>query len=251
MPSAPISGICLRFWESCPDGRFHFLNTWALGWTAAIDCGVQMHGLLSKAIQFFVQDSYGIALWDTILQRSGVAQQLGPDGFEAMQLYDPSLVDAVLACAADLLATPRDSLLEDLGTYVVSNDRMEALRRLLRFGGVSFTDFLHSLEDLQGRTRLAVPDLHLPAITLDEEGPGRFRLTCHQCPGGFGHVMVGLLRTLADDYGALVVLEHCGDSPPAPARRADRRYDEGIAIELHDPAYHAGRRFELAVTEGV
>lgn len=210
-----------------------------------------MHGLISKAIQSFLRDSHGESLWDEVAMRSGVALQLGPDGFEAMQLYDPALVEAVIAQAALLLATPRESLLEDLGTYLVSNDRLEALRRLLRFGGVSFTDFLYSLGDLQGRTRMAVPELHLPELTIGEDGPGRFILTCHQCPGGFGHVMVGLLRTLADDYGALAVLEHRGGrpTPGAGARRADQTSDELIAIELYDPAYHAGRRFELAVPE--
>lgn len=210
-----------------------------------------MHGLVSKAIQSFLQDSQGDALWQAVALRSGVAQRLGPDGFEAMQRYDPALVEAVLATAAALLATPRESLLEDLGTYIVSNDRLEPLRRLLRFGGVSFTDFLFSLDDLQGRTRMAVPELLLPELTLDEDGPGRFILTCHQCPVGFGHVMVGLLRTLADDYGALAVLEHRG-SRPTPgqgARRADQTFDETIGIELYDPAYHAGRSFALAVPE--
>lgn len=210
-----------------------------------------MHGLISKAIQSFLQDSHGIALWEEVALRSGVALQLGPDGFEAMQRYDRTLVEAVLATASQALATPRESLLEDLGTYLVSNDRLEALRRLLRFGGVSFTDFLYSLDDLQGRTRMAVPELELPELSIDEDGPGRFILTCHQCPGGFGHVMVGVLRTLADDYGALAVLEHRGCRPAegCGARRADQTSDELIAIELYDPAYHAGRSFELAVPE--
>jgi len=211
-----------------------------------------MHGLISKAIQSFLQDSHGAELWEEVALRSGVAQQLGPDGFEAMQCYEATLVEAVLATASTLLATPRESLLEDLGTYLVFNDRLEALRRLLRFGGVSFTDFLYSLDDLQGRTRLAVPELELPELTIGEDGPGRFILTCHRCQAGFGHVMVGVLRTLADDYGALAVLEH-GGSRPTPgqgSRRADRICDELIAIELYDPAYHAGRRFELAVPEG-
>ncbi len=210
-----------------------------------------MHGLISKAIQSFLQDSHGDSLWEDVALRSGVAQLLGPDGFEAMQSYDTALVEAVLATASQLLVTPRESLLEDLGTYLVSNDRLEALRRLLRFGGVSFTDFLYSLDDLQGRTRMAVPELELPELSISEDGPGRFILTCHRCPGGFGHVMVGVLRTLADDYGALAVLEHRG-SRPTPVqgtRRADQTYDELIVIELYDPAYHAGRSFELAVPE--
>ncbi|KPQ08177.1 MAG: Heme NO binding [Rhodobacteraceae bacterium HLUCCA12] len=210
-----------------------------------------MHGLIGKAVQSFLSDTYGAAFWDTIALRSGLTLHLGPHGFEAMEIYDRALVDAVMNAASRDLATTCDSLLEDLGTYLISNARMDPLRRLLRFGGVSFTDFLHSLDDLQGRTRLAVPELALPELTIDEAGAGRFILTCHCCSPGFGHVMVGILRALADDYGALVVLEHLGRQarPAAGARRTDAAQDECIAIDLHDPAYHAGRRFDLAVPE--
>ncbi len=206
-----------------------------------------MHGLMNTAIQSFLRDSFGESLWQRVALESGVALELGPYGFEAMQFYDPRLTAAVLNTAATVLARPRESLLEDLGTYLISNPRLDPLRRLLRFGGVSFTDFLHSLDDLRGRTRLAVPELLLPDLELDEEGPGRFVLVCRSCPSGFGHVMVGVLRALADDYGALAVLEHCGSRPAmGEARRDGGARDEVIGIELYDPAFHAGRQFDLA-----
>lgn len=204
-----------------------------------------MHGLVNKALQSFISDAFGGVVWRDVAQHSGITQLLGADGFEAMQSYDGSLTEAVLDAAVVLLRRPRDSLLEDLGTYLIYNERMEPLRRLLRFGGVSFTDFLYSLDELQGRSHLAVPDLALPDLAISEVGADRFLLTCTGGPLGFGHVMVGILRALADDYGALVVLEHQG------IRLTDRADGapcmvELIEIAVHDPAYHAGRRFDLA-----
>ncbi len=198
-----------------------------------------MHGLINKSIQTFLQDSFGAAAWQDIAQRSGIAQLFGPDGFEAMQVYEDDLTEAVLQAAVESLRRPRDCLLEDLGTYLISNEQLEPLRRLLRFGGVSFTDFLYSLEDLQGRSKLAVPNLGLPELALEEGGAGHFTLTCRRCVPGFAHVLVGILRALADDYGALAVLEHvCSDTDAK---------DAVIMIEVHYPAYHTGRRFDLAV----
>ncbi|MCC5999713.1 MAG: heme NO-binding domain-containing protein [Pararhodobacter sp.] len=209
-----------------------------------------MHGLINKAIQSFLVDTYGHEAWEQIRQQAGLASVLGAHGFEAMQTYDPRLTDAMIDSAVRALDRPRPSLLEDLGTYLVSNPRLAGLRRLLRFGGVSFTDFLHSLEELPGRTRLAVPELTLPDLITEETGPGCFNLTCRSCPPGFGHVMLGVLRALADDYGALTVAEHAGATCLPPHDRARRReqglVDECIMIEVHDPAFHAGRRFDLA-----
>lgn len=126
--------------------------------------------------------------------------------------------------------------MEDLGTYLVSHPTVEALRRLLRFGGVTFTDFLHSLEDLPGRGRLALPDLDLPTLSLTDLEGSQFRLTCQSPIIGIGHVMLGLLRAMADDYGALVMLDHEGRGEAG----------ETVLIRLLETAFAEGRRFDLA-----
>ena len=71
-------------------------------------------------------------------------------------------------------------------------------------------DFLNSLDELPARVRLAVPDLPMPQIELQEEGTERVRVVVRPRSGTeglFGHVFSGLLRAMADDYGALVFLD--------------------------------------------
>lgn len=191
-----------------------------------------MHGLINRSIQSFLRDTYGPALWHAVARSA----RLDFDSFEPMLIYDDSLTDAVLGAAAHHLDRPRDSVLEDLGTYLVSHPHLEALRRLLRFGGVDFLDFLQSLDDLPGRSHMAVPDLDLPQLELIDEGGDHFTLICSGGPVGFGHVMVGILRAMADDYGALALLDHTGSE----------RGCERIQVHLLDHAFAQGRRFDLA-----
>ncbi|MFN4131339.1 MAG: heme NO-binding protein, partial [Paracoccaceae bacterium] len=126
---------------------------------------------------------------------------------------------------------------EDLGTALVSHRDRDGLRRLLRFGGVSFRDFLHSLEELPDRARLALPDLHLPNLHLEDRGAGQFALVATPPFAGSGYILIGLLRAMADDYGALVLLDMA-----APQAGADV-----ISIHLLDEAHSEGRRFDLAM----
>ncbi len=191
-----------------------------------------MHGLLNRSIQGFLRRTYGEAVWHDVAARAG----LGPDGFEAMLDYDDNLTDRVINAAALRLDRPRDALLEDLGTYLVSHPDLERLRRLLRFGGTGFVDFLHSLDELPDRARMALPELELPELDLNEQRPDRFRLMCKSPLIGAGHVILGLLRAMADDYGSLAVLEHEGSWPEG----------EIIRIDLLDPRFSEGRRFDLA-----
>ena len=93
-----------------------------------------------------------------------------------------------------------------------------------------------ALEDVRERSHLALPDLDLPDLRLLDLGEGVYRLHCSVMLPGVGHVVVGLLRAMADDYGALVLLDHDGC----------RDGDEVIAVQLLDHRHSAGRRFDLA-----
>ncbi len=192
-----------------------------------------MHGLINRSIQSFLCDTYGAAAWTTVLRRAEVAT----DSFEAMLIYPPEQTESILNAAAETLGRPRNDLLEDLGNYLVSHRNLEALRRLLRFGGVSFVDFLHTLEDLPDRARLALQDLDLPELLLFDQGEGQYRLNCSPLIDGAGHIVVGLLRAMADDYGALVLLDHTG---------REGAY-EVVCVQVLDQRYSDGKRFDLAL----
>ncbi|MEP5630302.1 MAG: heme NO-binding domain-containing protein [Tateyamaria sp.] len=190
-----------------------------------------MHGLINRAIQCFVSDSYGADNWVEVAR----VANLRFVEFESMLVYDDDLTPNLLDSVSYVLNRPRDDVMEDIGTYLVSHPNVERLRRLLRFGGVTFVEFLHSLDDLPDRARLAVSDLTLPRIELREHGPGHFSLICESPLVGYGHVVMGVLRAMADDYGALAVLEHAGSGKGV----------ETISITLIETEFAKGRSFEL------
>lgn len=190
-----------------------------------------MHGLINRAVQCFVTDTYGQDTWVEATRRA----DLESVEFEAMLIYDDDITPRLLDSVALVLERPREEVMEDIGTYLVSHPNVESLRRLLRFGGVTFVEFLHSLDDLPDRARLAVSDLTLPRIELRDHSPTRFSLVCQSEVAGYGHVMMGILRAMADDYGALAVLEHTGGGDGI----------ETISISIIESEYAEGRVFEL------
>ena len=190
-----------------------------------------MHGLINRAVQCFVRDTYGAASWAAVTRRA----QIEFTEFEAMLHYDDVVTKKVIAAISEELSVPRYVVLEDIGTYLVSHPNVEALRRLLRFGGVTFWDFLHSLDDLRARSRLALADLDLPDLELFDLGDNQFSLQVRHELRGFSYVVMGVLRTMADDYGALVLLEH----------ETTEISGDCIRIQLVEQAYSSGRHFNL------
>lgn len=190
-----------------------------------------MHGLTNRAIQCFVIDTYGSERWAECAR----VADIGFSDFESMLIYDNDLTNQILDTASAALNRLRFELMEDLGTYLVSHPNTESLRRLLRFGGDTFIEFLHSLDELPDRARLAVSDFDLPELDLRDQTATQYSLTCRSPIAGTGHVFIGILRAMADDYGALVILEHLGASQGI----------ETISISLVACEFSTGRRFNL------
>lgn len=210
---------------------WRFLNHPLSGSRRYVFGGYIVHGLVNRAIQTFISDVYGDQTWTEICRDAA----LGFDSFEALLIYDSALTETVLAAACRRLKRDRAPLLEDMGTYLVAQLRSGAVRRLLRFGGESFEDFLHSLDDLHDRARLALPDLDFPRLVLSQNGPLSFDLSFQWDKPGFAALALGILRAMADEYGALVLLDHV----------AGEGAHERITIDLLDPDFAAGREFRL------
>ena len=190
-----------------------------------------MHGLVNRALQRFLTDTYGKEIWDEVQSQAA----LPFDGFESMLHYEDRFTGDVISAASAVLLKDRCAVLEDLGTYLLSHPNQEGLRRLMRFGGDTFFDFLQSLDDLSGRARLALPDLDMPDLVIHQHSQTRFVLAVRWGQPGAGSVFLGALRAMADDYGALAFFE-------AEAGVAE---EERVVIDLVDPAFASGRSFSL------
>jgi hypothetical protein len=190
-----------------------------------------MDALLLRSLQGYLRDTFGLSAWQAICRRAGMTVQT----FEPMLRYDPGTADRVAQNAADVLGRPVETVWEDMGTYLVTNPGHEGVRRLLRFGGVGFGDFLHSLEEMPGRARLALPDLDLPDITLQETGTDRFEIRCRSNVRGMARALVGMLTAMADDYGALCLIEPADDGR--------------IGVRILDRRHGTARHFDLAMPD--
>jgi hypothetical protein len=185
-----------------------------------------MHGLVNHALERFLRDTRGAAFWEAVVRDAGAE-----DRFEPLLPYPPAMTGRIVRAAADRLTRPPDMVLEDLGIWLVVGGADGRLRRLLRFCAADFAGFVASLEDLPARARLALPELDLPALRVADRGHGRFHLRIREPFDGARHVLAGVLRAMADDYGALVLIE------TGP---------RDLFLHLLDAAHGQARRFDLA-----
>jgi hypothetical protein len=191
-----------------------------------------MYGLFLRALQNYVCVTFG----PEPLARALAAAGAPPEGFEPLLRYERQTLRDVISQVAVELGRTVAAVLDDMGTFVITDDHHSAARRLLRFGGTTFTEFLFSLEDLPERIRLALPDADLPQLHLVELGEGQFHLVCATDCHELGLLLLGILRAMADDYGALVTIEVEATGQEATI----------LSVRLLDAGFAAGRPFDLS-----
>lgn len=190
-----------------------------------------MHGLIHSAIEAFVCHTHGEDQW----RRAAVCAESPHQDLRAGQSADADRSNDILDDICACLKRERAEFLEDLGTFLVSHPDLGPVRRLLRFCGETYVDFLFSLEDLPERVRLAVTDLDLPRLELRERMTGFYILTCHPGMPGFGALMTGILRAMADEYGTLAMLD----------LRLHQDGSEVLSIAIVDSGHAQARNFDL------
>ena len=93
---------------------------------------------------------------------------------------------------------------------------------------------------MHDRAFLAVPELTLPRISLSDTGVGQYVITTKWQVVGAISLVSGVLRAMADDYGALVVLD------AGPRLHSDGGIMETLSVFIAEPEFAAGRSFSLA-----
>ncbi|CTQ50319.1 heme NO-binding domain-containing protein [Jannaschia donghaensis] len=194
-----------------------------------------MHGLICKSLEEFVRDQHGEAVWRQICLRSRAPS----GGFEGLRSYDDALMEVVFATAFDELGQSRSGLLEDIGHWICTHPPLEPVRRLIRFSGTSFVDLIYSLEDIHDRARIALPGLGLPKFSMTEPTANTFRICSVWHMEGGGAVLTGILRAMADDYGALALIE------PGQSDRKNGKWHEFVGVTIFDQAHQEPREFTL------
>lgn len=163
-----------------------------------------MYGVFNRGLQCYVRDIHGPQVWEETCLRA----ELPFFNFETMLQYNDDITERVLAALSQVLKRPRAEVLEDFGTYAVSEDHLSVVRRLLRFGGENYEEFLHSLEDVHDRAKMALPDLDTPRLRLTPHSETEFSLHYRFAKPCYGTMFLGMLRGMADEYGALIVIDH-------------------------------------------
>jgi len=181
-----------------------------------------MLGLVNRSLVEFVGEFHGEA---------GVAQlhrelpEL-PSRFEALVDYPIHQTAGLISFVARLRDVEHSTILDDLGTYSVIRLWDARLRDCLLSCGKDFNDFLRNLPIVIGSISRIEPRIRVGDLQIEEKAASRFLVHVADQMGLLGDVLQGVLRTIADEFGALTLIE-----------RSSKKGAVRISINVFDPGH--------------
>jgi hypothetical protein len=158
-----------------------------------------MHGLINRSFELFLRDCYGDKIWENVAREA----KLDPRGFFLLQKSSDKVSDRLISEAATILRKAKGELVEDLGGWLTQR---EPIRRLLRFSGRNFSEFVESLGEFPRRTQMIIQSLQVPRITVTMPTQQSYEVAIDGTGEIWPMLLAGVLRGMADDYGALAVI---------------------------------------------
>ncbi|MEL6585796.1 MAG: heme NO-binding domain-containing protein [Pseudomonadota bacterium] len=186
-----------------------------------------MHGMICKALEGYVRTTHGDGIWDQACRDAGIKTR----SFETVHEYPDEKFDRVLMSVAGTLGRRIAVLMEDMGMWVVTHPPLAPVRRLFRFSG----ETLISSRDTMNALNVSPEKRN----SLRSDEPGAYVVRSTWVSEGGGPLLCGVLQALADEYGALVLLEVLS------SQRIDGIWHDETQVQVVQEDFQAPSSFQL------
>jgi hypothetical protein len=155
-----------------------------------------MYGIVNKAIEDLVTETFGPEQWDAVKEKSGV----DVDYFLSNEPYDDEITYKLAGAAAEVLGITVGQVLQAFGEWWVLKTGKEKYGGLMEAGGSNLREFLFNLPMFHNRIMLMYPRLTPPEFRVSDATENSIHVHYHSKREGLQEFVRGLLSGLAKMY---------------------------------------------------
>jgi hypothetical protein len=152
-----------------------------------------MYGMMNLAIQEFIAQRYGDAVWQQIKQQA--APEI--DHFLTMEQYPDEVTRDLVDTAAELTGDEATEILDAMGEFWVEFAQHSGYGDLLQVIGTTLPEALINLDNMHARVGLLFPDLKPPTFWCTDVGEHSLVLHYQSDREGLDAMIPGTVRGLA------------------------------------------------------
>lgn len=162
-----------------------------------------MYGIVNKAIEDLITESYGLEKWNRVKERSKV----DVDFFISNEPYNDDITYKLAIAASEELGLGLNEVLHAFGEWWVLRTGKEKYGAMMQAGGNSLREFLIKLPVFHTRVMLMYPKLTPPEFKITDLTNESLYLHYFSKREGLQDFVKGLLSGLAKMYNTLVSIE--------------------------------------------
>ena len=155
-----------------------------------------MYGIVNKAIEDLVTDSFGTDKWESVKQHSGV----DTDFLLSNEPYNDEITFKLAVSVSHVMNIPIEEVLITFGEYWILKTGKEKYGGLMDAGGSSLKEFLINLPLFHNRVILIYPKLTPPEFTISDIETNSLQVHYFSKREGLQEFVRGLLQGLSKLY---------------------------------------------------
>ena len=152
-----------------------------------------MYGLINKAIQCYVEETYGVDKWEHLKQTASC----DVDFFISMDSYDDSISYNLIKAVPEVLGVSPVHFLENIGEFWVSYVGNGDYKEIFKMAGSDFVFFIQNINNMHSRIMAIIPNLVPPIFICKNITKNSMVVDYFSKREGLAPMVVGLFKGLA------------------------------------------------------
>jgi len=156
-----------------------------------------MYGMINKAIKTLVVREANEEVWEQVLIKSGVSE----DVFEDLESYDDSVTFSLVGAVSETLEIDPADVLEMFGVYWSRDVAPESYGEYFESFGDNFHSFVEGLDKMHVHITEMLPELVPPSFKIEELEENHFKVHYKSQRDGLAPLAIGMLKGVAQHFG--------------------------------------------------
>lgn len=161
-----------------------------------------MKGIVFTLLSEMVEEKFGLAMWDTLLERVHPENQ---GAYTAGESYPEQELFSYVSELSKLTNTPPNKLVEAFGKYLFP--KLASKYPVFLPEGISFKDFMKSIDQvIHVEVNKLYKNTSLPTLSYEEPSPQELVLL-YRSPRKLCPLAIGLTRGAAEHFNVPIVIQ--------------------------------------------
>jgi Haem-NO-binding len=162
-----------------------------------------MYGIVNRAIQDLVSETFGEEKWEIIKEKSGI----DVDFFISTEPYDDDITYQLAGAISEEMTIPVHDVLFAFGEWWVLKTARQKYGGMMESGGASLKEFLVNLPVFHNRFLIMYPKLSPPEFTISHSEESSIWVHYRSKRIGLQDFVRGILSGLGEMYATPVHIE--------------------------------------------